>query len=84
MKRYAIRFFFPDDVAAIGGSVFYAGDYGGAAGFAPSLESAFLYERAEDAERFLENAYGKSSAYGHVVLLEPSLARRVTRRQESK
>lgn len=59
--RFAIRFDFPE------GGVVYAGMHKGAAGFAPSLLTAELYDTAEIAERTLANAYGPSSRqYGRV------------------
>lgn len=61
---YAIRFEFPE-----GGSVF-AGDYQGAAGFAPTLRTAMLFEYEDAADRILTNAYGEQTRkYGRVILV---------------
>ena len=61
--RYAIRFDFPE----LDGPL-YAGDSKGAAGFAPSLDSAFIYENREVADRTLTHAYPLSiSTNGRVI-----------------
>ena len=66
LYAYAIRFDFPEASGPI-----FAGAAGGAAGFAPSLETATVFEDIRDAERFLANAYGaETAALGRVVAVE--------------
>lgn len=61
---YAIRFEFPEGPPA------FAGDYKGAAGFAPSLRTAILFEDEDAAHRILTNAYGEQTQkYGRVILV---------------
>ena len=64
--RYAIRFVDPDDP----GGAFYAGDYNGAMGFAPTLKTALIYDDEETARRALENGYGTLRRYGNVIAIE--------------
>jgi hypothetical protein len=60
--RYAIRFDFPEADEPV-----YAGPYKGAAGFAPSLLTADLFARREQAEALLANGYGLAREFGRVV-----------------
>lgn len=60
---YAIAFDFPE------GTV-YAGDYKGAAGWAPTLASAWLFDSAEVALRTMKNAYGASADWARVVIVD--------------
>lgn len=60
--RYAVRFDFPEADGPC-----YAGVYQGAAGFAPTLLTADLYDTADIAARFLANAYGPAREFGRVV-----------------
>jgi hypothetical protein len=71
MSVYAIRFDFPDSDAPI-----YAGDYNGAAGFAPTLATALVFADADGAVRFLRFAYSDGLVpYGRVVTLEDRVPR---------
>jgi hypothetical protein len=66
VRKWAVRFNFPD-----GGPEYYAGLAGGAFGWAPTLDSALTYDRQEEAERVLANAYGPTARqYGEVVEVE--------------
>jgi hypothetical protein len=59
---YAIRFDFPEADFPM-----FAGPYKGAAGFAPTLRSAWLYDDADVAARVLANSYGPNlSKFGRV------------------
>lgn len=60
--RFAVRFDFPEREGPC-----YAGDYRGAAGFAPTLLTALLFDTAEIAGRFLRNAYGPAREFARVV-----------------
>ncbi len=60
--RYAIEFNFGDTVA-----IEYAGLHKGAMGWAPSLDTAQLYDTREEAERWLCNGYGAAKRYGRVI-----------------
>jgi len=64
-RAYAIRFDFPDTDEPL-----YAGDYGGALGFAPTLVTARLWDDAEVAQRFLKNGYGTIAVHGRVVAVK--------------
>ena len=57
---YAIRFDFPK------GPV-YAGMDKGAAGWAPTLATALLFDDADKAQTFLTHAYSASAKWGKVV-----------------
>jgi hypothetical protein len=58
---YAIEFRFPE-------GVMYAGMYMDSFGWAPTLKTALLYDKEEDAQRVVNNAYGKAAAeYAFVV-----------------
>lgn len=60
--RFAVRFDFPEADGPV-----YAGAYKGAAGFAPTLLTADLFDTAEIAERFLRNGYGPAREFGRVI-----------------
>lgn len=63
---YAIRFDFPELEQPL-----FAGKAEGAAGFAPSLRTADLYDDRDVAERVLQNAYGDEvRKLGRVVTAE--------------
>lgn len=65
MTAYSIRFVFEE------GDTWYAGDYGGGLGFAPTLETAKTWEDQEIAARFLEHGYGERiRSFGRVVEVE--------------
>lgn len=57
---YAIRFDFPEGTS-------YAGVYKDAAGWAPTLKTALLFDRADEALTFLKNAYGESGKWARVI-----------------
>lgn len=57
---YAIRFDYPE------GTV-YAGLHKGAAGWAPTVATALLFDDADKARAMLTNAYGQSAEWGKVV-----------------
>lgn len=64
MQTYAIRFDFPEGKA-------FAGEYKGAAGFAPTLHTAWTFNDAEVARRTLANCYGDGTRpWGRVVIVE--------------
>jgi hypothetical protein len=60
---YAIRFDFPEGKA-------FAGMYKDAAGFAPTIATAELFNDADLARRWLENSYGDGTRpWGKVVIV---------------
>lgn len=61
---FAIRFEFPE------GDAVFAGDFKGAAGFAPSLRTAHLFTEEDQAQTFLTNAYGEAKKYGRVIAVK--------------
>lgn len=64
-RRYAIQFTYSD------GGPLYAGMADGAFGWAPTLETALIYDEREVAERVLANAYGPAMRdIGEVIELK--------------
>lgn len=75
MTRYAIAFEFPE---SDGAPPVYAGLAGGAYGWAPTLETALIWNDPESAERVLTNGYGPAMAEcGRVVAIEETDSTRV-------
>ena len=63
--KYAIRFDWPE------GSL-YAGFHNGAAGWAPTLDTAILCDSEEEAQRWIDNGYGEAGKkYGKVITCSP-------------
>ncbi len=63
---YTIQFDFPGDTSPC-----YAGIHKGAAGWAPTLATARFWSDKESAQRWLENGYGATGAYGTVIKANP-------------
>lgn len=59
---YAIRFDFPERDEPL-----FAGEHKGALGWAPTLQTALLFDDADKAAAHLANGYGAAKIYGRIV-----------------
>lgn len=64
MNGYTIRFTFPDTDTPM-----FAGDHKGALGWAPTIDTALIWDSPDTAAQFLRDGYGVSKRWGEVVAI---------------
>ena len=62
MNGYTIRFSFPEATEPM-----FAGDHQGALGWAPTIDTALVWDSPDTAAQFLVNGYGASKRWGEIV-----------------